>query len=136
VPGTNTLEARAGSLQGSPVVFTAEGESTPARFVFLTQPQDVSRNQLFNPAVQVAVVDAGGNLVPISGVEIRIDLLRSNGPTANSRLDGDRTVDTVNGVAVFSDLSVDRNEDGYRLRASSPDLSGLAPVVSDAFNVN
>jgi adhesin/invasin len=136
VPGTNTLEARAGALQGSPVVFTAEGESTPSRFVFLTQPQNVDEDEVLNPAVQVAVVDAAGNVVPISGIAIRVDLLRANGPTANSRLEGVRTVDTVDGVAVFSDLRVNNDENGYRLRASSPDLPGIAPVVSDAFNVD
>jgi adhesin/invasin len=136
VPGTNTLEARAGALQGSPVVFTAEGESTPSRFVFLTQPQNVDEDEVLNPAVQVAVVDAAGNVVPISGIAIRVDLLRANGPTANSRLEGVRTVDTMDGVAVFSDLRVNNDENGYRLRASSPDLPGIAPVVSDAFNVD
>jgi adhesin/invasin len=136
VPGTNTLEARAGSLQGSPVVFTAEGEAALTGFVFLVQPGDVSEDEGFDPPVRVAIVDGAGNVVPLSGVEIRVELINSEGRGEDSRLDGERTVDTEDGVAVFSDLRVERDEDDYRLRASSRDLPDLAPVLSNPFDVD
>ena len=135
-PGTNTLEARAGSLEGSPVVFTAQGEPAVADFLFVSQPTDVDEDETFDPAVRVAVVDGGGSVVPISGIEVRIELLQSNGRNADSRLNGNETAETVNGVAVFPDLSVERDDDDYRLRASSPDLPGISPVLSDPFDVD
>ena len=135
VPGTNTLEARAGTLQGSPIVFTAEGQPAAARLIFLTQPEDVDEDELFDPPVRVGVVDGSGNPVSVSGIEIRIELLETDGRGQDNRLDGDATVATVDGVAVFADLSVDRNDE-YRLRASAPDLIGVDPVLSDAFEVD
>ncbi|HUF35811.1 MAG TPA: Ig-like domain-containing protein [Gemmatimonadales bacterium] len=136
VPGTNTLEARAGSLQGSPVVFTAQGVSAPDRLAFRVQPGDVEEDEEFSPPVEVAILDGAGNIVPLSGIEIRIDLIRSNNREDNGRLEGDRTVETVDGVAVFPDLRVDREDDGYRLRASAPDLPGVEPVLSEPFEVD
>jgi adhesin/invasin len=135
VPGPNTLEARAGSLQGSPVVFTAQAAAAPARLVFLVQPGDVDDEEEFDPPVRVGVLDGAGVLLPVSGIEIRLDLLRSNGREDNNQLEGDRTVATVDGVAVFPGLSVDRDDD-YRLRASAPSLPEVEPVVSDLFEVD
>ena len=135
-PGANTLEARAGSLQGSPVVFTAEAVSGPDRLEFRVQPGDVEEDEEFSPPVEVVILDAVGVIVPLSGVEIRIDLIRSNNREDNGRLDGDRTVETQDGVAVFPGLSVDRDEAGFRLRASAPGLEGVEPVLSEPFEVD
>ena len=126
-PGTNTLEATAGGLTGSPVVFTAEGTGTGTevdRLVFLVPPGDVSRNQTFH--IEVALVDAAGSLVPLSGIVIYVALIREGQDTpSNGFLRGERFRATENGVADY-DLAVLR-EGRYRLRALTDDLPAFGP---------
>ncbi len=141
-PGTNTLEARAAGLAGSPVVFTAEAVAAPSeieRLVYLVAPpSEVAEDETFE--VRVALVDADGDVVPRSGVEIYLALFRDGDeiPT-NGLLEGDRSADTDAGVAVF-ELSV-RREGRYRLRALTDDLPELGPhgpephLFSEPFDV-
>ena len=136
-PGANTLEARAGSLLGSPVVFTAE--ATPAgevsRFGFTVQPRDVDEDEAFT--VEVALVDGDGNVVPLSGILVYIALFREGKDTpSNGDLNGERFRETVNGVAVFTGLRVTKDEDGYRFRALSDAFLTVAPEFSEPFDVD
>jgi hypothetical protein len=128
-PGANTLEARAGSLAGSPVIFTAEGtENEPERevdrLVFRTPPRDSEVNQRFR--VEVALVDADGDVVPLSEIFVYLGLFREgeDSPT-NDLLSGERFENTEEGIAVF-DLAVER-PGRYRLRALTDDLPELGP---------
>lgn len=139
LPGTNTLEARADALQGSPVVFTAEGTlgggGSVDRFFFRVQPHDVDEDEPFS--VEVALVDAAGNVVPLSGIVIYIGLFpEGSSSPANNRLLGQRFRQTGNGVAVFSDLRVTHGNTSYRFRALSDDLPALGPVFSQLFTVD
>jgi Bacterial Ig-like domain (group 1) len=184
-PGANLLEARAGSLAGSPVVFTAQGTSDDSgngggtgggtggggtggggtggggtggggtggggtggggtggggtggggtgggpsasdvdRLVFTVHPPaEVDENETFR--VQVALVDAQGNVVPLSGVFIYVGLFREgNEDPSNTLLGGERFENTENGVAVF-DIRVE-DEGRWRLRALTDDLPSLGP---------
>jgi hypothetical protein len=141
-PGTNTLEARAGSLEGSPVVFTAEGTAAGSevdRLVFLVQPRDVRENESFT--VRVALVNSAGDVVPLSQVFIYVDLFREGDDTPiNDRVQGERFENTENGIAEF-DIAVER-EGRYRLRALTDDLPELGPhgpepfLFSNPFEVN
>ncbi|HEX6104472.1 MAG TPA: Ig-like domain-containing protein [Gemmatimonadales bacterium] len=134
-PGENTLEARAGSLQGSPVVFTAQGTAAGFRFDFTVQPIDVEEDEPFT--VEVTLRDAGGNVVPLTGVVIELDLFREGrSQPSNQDLEGERARPTENGVARFPDLRVDNDDEGYRLRARSDDLPEADPVFSDSFDVD
>jgi hypothetical protein len=112
------------------VVATAE----PERLVFVVQPSNVEEDEVITPPVTVAVVGAGGDIVPVSGIEIQVELLREHG-NDSSELEGDTTQSTEDGVAVFPDLRVDRDEDRYRLRASAPGRPELGSVDSDTFEV-
>lgn len=142
-PGTNTLEARAGSLAGSPVIFTAEGTENEAeqevdRLVFRTPPLDTEVNERFR--VEVALVDADGDVVPLSGIFIYLGLFREgeDSPT-NDLLSGERFENTEEGIAVF-DLAVEQ-PGRYRLRALTDDLPELGPhgpqpyLFSEVFEV-
>jgi len=142
-PGTNTLEARSGTLEGSPVVFTAEGTAAAPgevdRLVFLIGPRDVARDESFS--VQVALVDAAGNVVPMSGIFIYLGLFPEGSDTpTNDDLGGERFENTDNGVAVFN-LSVEK-KGRFRLRALTDDLPELGPngpepfLFSDVFEVD
>jgi hypothetical protein len=143
-PGTNTLEARAGSLAGSPVIFTAEGtqaepEPEVDRLVFLTPPPDAEVSERF--PVEVALVDADGDVVPLSGIVIYVALFEEDEDSpSNALLTGERFESTEDGVAEF-DLAVER-EGRYRLRALTDDLPELGPhgpepyLFSEVFEVD
>jgi hypothetical protein len=126
-PGSNTLEARAGSLEGSPVVFTAEGtalEGEVSRLVYRLAPGDVKKNEPFT--VAVALVDARGALVPLEGILVYVGLFPEGSENPNNRLlSGTRFRNTEAGIATF-DLSVTQ-KGRYRLRALTDDLPQLGP---------
>jgi len=125
-PGPNTLEARATAVEGSPIVFAADGTTSGGvdHFVFRVQPKDVKVNEWFN--MEVAMVDQDGNLVPLSGIEIYAGLFLEGSSVAyNVRLLGDRFRDTENGVAVFTLAITEKGR--YRFRALSDELPALGP---------
>jgi Bacterial Ig-like domain (group 1) len=131
-PGTNTLEARATGLNGSPAVFTATAVPTGGRLIFRVQPAaQQTRDRGFTPPVEVAIVDGAGSVVSLSGVSIRLSLAPQNG-----QLRGHENRDTDNGVAVFDDLSVHKDGSGYVLTASAPSRGDLGEATSDPFDVN
>jgi hypothetical protein len=115
---------------------TVEVVVTPTadRLVFLVQPTDSQEDEILSPAVAVAIVDDDGDVVPLSGVEIRLELIREQGEGSNE-LEGDTTQITDDGVAVFPDLRVDRDDRDYRLRATAPERSELGSVDSETFDV-
>jgi Big-like domain-containing protein len=139
--GSNSLEARAGSIQGSPVVFTAIGTPSAGvdHLVFRVPPHDVRKNQLLT--IEVAMVDAAGNVVPMSGIVIYVGLFPegSEVPT-NKRIRGDRFRPTENGIAVFH-LQIEK-KGRYRFRALTDDLpaygqGGPQPYLfSELFSVD
>jgi hypothetical protein len=131
-PGTNTLEARAGTLDGSPVAFTAEA-TAPApepqgdvdRLVYrFPPPRQAKHDQPF--AVKVALVNKNGDVVPLDGILIYLGLFPEGSETPrNQLLNGNRFQSTVDGLATF-ELSI--TEKGkYRLRALTDDLPVLGP---------
>lgn len=127
-PGENVLEARAGSLEGSPVVFTAQAtgsEPQVNRLVYrFPPPQHAKLNQPF--AVKVALVDADGNVVPLDGILIYLGLFPEGSASPNNQLvDGSRFESTVDGLATF-EMSITK-EGKYRLRALTDDLPELGP---------
>jgi adhesin/invasin len=143
--GRNTLEARAGSLNGSPVEFTATATSSqpppmaePDHFEFRVQPHDVREGEWFR--IEVAIMDASGRVVPLDGTQVYVGLWREGEDhPSNQWLAGDRFVYTVNGIAVF-DLYV-HDEGTYRFKARSDYLpKHLGPygpeLFSDAFTVD
>jgi hypothetical protein len=95
----------------------------------LEQPADSLAGVTLAPLV-VAIVDDASQIVPQSGVAITVGF----GPiSAGGKLSGTTTQSTVNGVVVFSDLSIDVGGE-YTLAASAGRLP-LFPAVSDSFDV-
>lgn len=74
------------------------------------------------PAVQVAVVDALGNRVTSYNGPVTIAIGHNGGIVVPGALSGTKTVNAVNGVATFSDLSIDQPGNGYTLIASVPNM--------------
>ena len=109
------------------------------RLVFQVPPRDVEEDQTFS--VEVALVDAAGNVVPLSGIVIYIGLFpQGKDSPANRHLRGGRFESTENGVAAF-EVAVEK-KGRYRLRALTDDLPELGPhgpepyLFSDVFEVD
>ncbi len=120
-------------VETATVTVTVEPEPEPDHLEFLVQPSDTEEDEEISPAVEVGVMDAQGKVVPLSGVEIEIELLRKNGH--DHEFEGDRTRSTDNGIAVFPDLVVDHHHDDFRFRASAPGRPELGSVESSRFEI-
>jgi uncharacterized repeat protein (TIGR03806 family) len=99
------------------------------RVAFTQQPTTVNAGATITPAVRVTVQDSSGNTVPSSTATVT--LVIGNNP-GGATLSGTTSVAAVNGVATFSNLSLNNAGTGYTLTASS---SGLTGATSSAFNV-
>lgn len=100
------------------------------RLVFLDVPTEVTAGQAINPPVRVGVLNREGDPVPLSGVEVSIQLQPAS---PADTLKGFATSIFVNGVAAFSSLSLDRVATGLRLAAVARNLTG---ALSQPFTVN
>lgn len=100
---------------------------------FLVQPSStLLPGMTIAPPVQVAVVDDQGNTVQSFTGPVTIALAHDGSLLHNARLSGTTVVMASNGVATFSDLSIDQIGSGYTLRATADNVPG---VTSNAFNV-
>jgi uncharacterized protein (TIGR03382 family) len=99
----------------------------PAQLAFTASPTgNVTSGSAFT--ARVAVRDAGGNVVTGTPTQVTLSLINAPGAI----LSGTTTATTVNGVATFSGLSVDKAGSGYMLQA---DATGLPAASSPAFGV-
>ena len=128
-PGLSyTLTANAAGLsEASSLPFDVA--SAPAKLAFTVQPTAVIAGAAIRPAVAVTVQDKDGHKV-IAPATVQLSL--GTNP-AGGTLSGTVTADAVNGVAVFSDLSLDRSGTGYILTANAEDLSEASSMP---FNVS
>jgi hypothetical protein len=92
---------------------------------FVQQPTDSVYRATISPAVTVSILDASDLVVTESSASVTLTLAPA-GPT----LGGTATVAAVNGIATFSDLTVDAIGT-YTLGASSAGLSGAVSVAFD-----
>jgi hypothetical protein len=116
------------SITGSAAV--SVNPAAADHLLFLQQPTDTPAGQTMG-AVVVEVVDAFGN-VETSDNSDTITLSIGANPSGGT-LSGTLTVTVVNGVATFSDLSIDLAGVGYTLHASIG--GGLPDTDSNPFNV-
>ena len=84
------------------------------------------------PAVRVRVEDDLGNIMTAFSGTVTIAIGRNGGVLVPGTLSGTKTVSVVNGIATFSDLSIDQPGNGYTLRVTA---SGLIGAESAQFNV-
>jgi hypothetical protein len=124
VTGTDTVTGITGTTSFTVISAAAD------HLVFLQQPTDTAAGQTMGP-VAVAVVDQYGNVV--SGDNSDMVSLSLNPGGAGGTLHGTLTLAAVNGVATFSDLSIDVAGLGYTLHAT---LGGSLPDIdSNPFNI-
>ena len=125
VTATDTVTA---SITGAATV--AVSPAAANHLLFLQQPTDTAAGQTISPVV-VEVVDQFGNVETDDNTDT-ITLSIGANPSGGT-LSGTLTVTVVNGVASFSDLSIDLAGIGYTLHASVG--GGLPDLDSDPFNV-
>ncbi|MGB6393713.1 MAG: PKD domain-containing protein [Candidatus Acidiferrales bacterium] len=124
-----TLAATAAGLAAATSSAFNVTAGTATKLVFTVQPSNVGAGAAITPAVQVTIEDGSGNTVTSATNSVSIAI--SNNP-ASGTLAGTLAVSAVNGVATFTNLSINNAGTGYTLAASA---AGLAAATSSAFNV-
>ena len=112
--------------------FTAQTTSVftpPTKLAFQVQAVNTPLNTAITPSVQVAVEDAAGTVVTNSTAPVTVGLYSDQN---NGVLSGTLTVNAVNGIATFSDLTINALGTGYSIRAYSGNLTA---VIGNAFNI-
>jgi hypothetical protein len=116
------MGCRLGSLVSSP-------DNVGGRLQFSVQPNATTTGSFISPPVRVVVLNEMGK--PDSNFHERMSVELATNPTG-ATLTGTTAIDVVNGVAVFSNLRIDRPGAGYVLRAATPSKPAVA---SARFNV-
>lgn len=94
----------------------------PPHLSFAVQPTTTLPLMTIQPAVQVALVDALGNRVTGYNGPVTIAIGHNGGTVLPGTLSGTKTVNAVNGVATFGDLSIDQPGNGYTLVVTVPNV--------------
>src|SRR2546422_3037656 len=100
-----------------------------SQLAFVIQPRATLSGGAISPAVQVAVQDAFGNTVTAATHSVTAAIRNNPG---GGTLSGTTAAAAANGVATFSDLSIDKPGTGYTLAVSA---GGLTDATSTAFNI-
>ncbi|PYP10413.1 MAG: hypothetical protein DMD59_05730 [Gemmatimonadetes bacterium] len=100
--------------------------------VFTVQPRTTPPLITIAPAVQATVEDDQGNPLTDFTGSVSITIGHNGGLLLRGTLSGTKTVPVVNGVATFSDLSIDQIGNGYTLVVSAP---GATSAESAPFNI-
>jgi len=107
---------------------TPPSDAPPARVAFASSPASPRAGELITPPVQVTVQDSAGR-VTVRDTLVMLSL--GANPTGDS-LRGTKRVRSVNGVATFAELRLDKAASGYKLTAAAPQLD---PDTSGTFSV-
>ncbi len=125
-----TLSASATSLPTATSSAFNITVGTASKLVFNAQPTSATAGVSISPAVTVYVEDAGNNLVTTATNSISMAIGTNPG---GGTLSGTTPVNAVNGVATFSNLSINKSGTGYTLVASGTSLTG---ATSNTFNIS
>ncbi len=115
------------SAPSSVTITSTTGASS--KLVFTAEPSNVAAGNSIAPAVTVSVEDSSGNVVTTANNTITLAI--GTNPSTGT-LAGTIAVGAVNGVATFSNLSINKVGTGYTLTASA---TGLLTAASTPFNV-
>jgi len=118
-----------GTWLASAIALNPAPPPAATHLVFTVQPSNTTAGGTISPAVQVAAQDDAGTTVVGFGGDITIALGTNPG---GGTLSGTATVTAANGVATFSNLSIDKVGNGYTLAATA---TGLTGATSAQFNI-
>lgn len=108
----------------------AAASASPTELAFVEQPSNAMRDSTIKPPVQIAARDSEGNTTTSFTGFVRVALGNDGSALGNARLGGTETVRAVDGVATFTDLSIDQLGNDYTLTAAfagGPDVAESAP---------
>jgi len=130
--GTYTLQATTslGLTPATSTSFTITAAATQ-HLAFTQQPVTTTAGQII-PAVNATVQDASNATVTSFNGPVTIAIAAGTG-IIGAGLGGTVTVNAVNGVATFSDLSIAKAGTGYKLTVSA---TGIAGATSASFTIN
>jgi hypothetical protein len=121
-----TLAASSGTLTpGTSAAFNITA-GTVTQLVFTAQPTSAVAGRTISPPVAVTTTDALGNTVTSFAGAVALAL--ASGPSG-ATLSGTSAVAAVNGVATFTNLSINQSGTGYTLVPSAGTLTGPASAV-------
>jgi len=124
-----TLTATAtGLTSATSNTFNVVAAGAAVKLAFTTQPTNALAGSSISPAVMVTVQDGSGNTVTTSNAMITVALGTNPGTSA---LSGTVTATAVNGVATFTNLSLNRPGLGYTLTATSTGLTSASSATFD-----
>src|SRR5437773_308531 len=103
-------------------------DAPPDRVAFASSLTGARAGEPISPPVQVTVQDSAGR---VTLRDTLVTLSLATNPSGDS-LRGTKQVRSVNGVATFANLRLDKADSGYTLTAEAPDLR---PDTSGKFNV-
>ncbi|MFN0205674.1 MAG: hypothetical protein ACKVS6_05115 [Planctomycetota bacterium] len=86
------------------------------QLAIVEQPANSSAGTSIAPAIKVALQEAGGTVVPLSGVQVTLSF--NNNP-AGGTLSGTLTKTTAGGIAIFENVSINKSGSGYSLIAAA-----------------
>jgi len=103
----------------------------PLHLGFTVQPSRTLPTFAIQPAVQVTALDAEGNRMTSYNGPVTITIGRNGGTLMAGTLSGTTTVNAVNGVATFPNLSIDQPGTGYTLVVNAANVSGAESAQFD-----
>ncbi len=128
-----TLSASANGLPNVPSIAFTIVPGTATQLAFTVPPRDTRTGATIQPPVQVTAYDAFGNQATNFSGSILLAIGHNGGLLFPGTLSGGGPIPTVNGVAVFSNLSIDVAGNGYTLIATI--VGGSVGRESAPFNI-
>ena len=124
-PLGNSGKADSGFLPGLGALQPA---TAATQLAITVEPQDAVAGQSLG-SIQVQLLDDSNNLVTTSGFTVSVAIQNNPG---SSTIIGTTSQQTVNGIATFSNLALNKVDTGYTLVFTA---TGLSSVVSQTFNI-
>ena len=128
--GYTLTATSSGLINATSAAFNEVGSaSAPTQLAFNVQPSNVAANAVISPAMLVVVEDVNGTIVGSASNSVTLTLGANPG---GATLAGALTVSAVNGVATFSNVSLNNTGTNYTLIAQA---GGLTNATSAQFSV-
>ncbi len=130
--GYSLVATGSGLPNATSTVFTIV-PGTATQLVFTVPPSNTPARATIQPPVQVTAYDAFGNQATNFTGSVLVAIGHNGGVLVPGTLSGNGAVPAVNGVATFSNLSIDIVGNGYTLTAAF--AGGAVVVESPPFNI-
>lgn len=123
-----TLTATSGKLAQATSAPFAISSGGAAKLFFSAQPGGAVAGSLLTTQPQVMVQDDWGNVVAGYDDSVTLFITPGSGPSA-ARLSGTTTIKAVNGIAKYTDISIQQTWTSYTLMATSDALESATSIA-------